>query len=64
MSGSGGQFRPQMYVSVDRTPLFLRPGRFAVDEEWADVERPQPPGKDERDLDPRRKDRHHGTALA
>ena len=37
-----------MFASSDRTPPFLRPGRFAVDEEWVNVERPQPPGEDER----------------
>jgi hypothetical protein len=37
-----------MFASVDHMSPFLHPGRLAVDEERVNVERPQPPGEDER----------------
>jgi hypothetical protein len=37
-----------MSASFDRTEPFLHPGRLAADEERVNVERPQPPGEDER----------------
>jgi hypothetical protein len=37
-----------MLASSDHTPLFLHPGRLAVDEELVNVERPEAPAEDVR----------------
>jgi hypothetical protein len=37
-----------MFASFDRASPFLHSGLLAVDEERVHVERPQPPGEDER----------------
>jgi hypothetical protein len=40
--------RGLVQAAFDHTWPFLRPGRFAVDEELINVERPQAPAEDER----------------
>lgn len=37
-----------MFASSDRTSPFLHTGCVAVDQEWGNLERPQPQGEDER----------------
>lgn len=45
---AGSRQTRAMLASYDRTLAFLRPGRFAVDEELLSVERPQASAEDVR----------------